>query len=60
MNLEDYKRALSSDSLTEATGILIHMLAIELHSGQKDKLGGLTYSTSKGSQGISLTTLLST
>ena len=40
MNLEDYKRALSSDSLTEATGILIHMLAIELHSGQKDKLGG--------------------
>ena len=39
MNLEDYKRALSSDSLTEATGILIHMLAIELHKGQKGKLG---------------------
>ena len=40
MNLEDYKRALSSDSLTEATGILVHMLAIELHKDQKDKLGG--------------------
>ena len=39
MNLEEYKRALSSDSLTEATGILIHMLAIELHKDQKDKLG---------------------
>ena len=39
MKLEDYKRALSSDSLTEATGILIHMLAIELHKDQKDKLG---------------------
>ena len=39
MKLEDYKRVLSSDSLTEATGILIHMLAIELHKGQKDKLG---------------------
>ena len=39
MNLEEYKRALSSDSLTEATGILIHMLAIELHKDQKGKLG---------------------
>ena len=39
MNLEEYKRALSSNSLTEATGILIHMLAIELHKDQKDKLG---------------------
>ena len=39
MNLEEYKRALSYDSLTEATGILIHMLAIELHKDQKGILG---------------------
>ena len=39
MNLEEYKRALGSDSLTEATGILIHMLAIELHKDQKGRLG---------------------
>ena len=39
MDLEEYKRALSSNGLTEATGTLIHMLAIELDSGQKGKLG---------------------
>ena len=39
MNLKYYKRVLSSDSLTEATGILIHMLAIELHKDQKGILG---------------------
>ena len=39
MNLKEYKRALSSNSLTEATGILVFMLAIELHKGQKDKSG---------------------
>ena len=50
MNLEDYKRALSSDSLTEATGILVHMLAIELHKDQKDKLGGTLHTSRRKSR----------